>query len=93
MYDERTNLGQQVARDVRQFFKEKAFDTVIPRNIRLGEAPSHGLPVALYDAKSKGAEAYLALAREMLARDARKTGHAEGAGAGDADQATAKRDP
>jgi chromosome partitioning protein len=93
MYDERTNLGQQVARDVRQFFKEKTFDTVIPRNIRLGEAPSHGLPVALYDAKSKGAEAYLALAREMLARDARKTGHAAGAGAGDADHAAAKRDP
>jgi chromosome partitioning protein len=90
MYDERTNLGQQVARDVRQFFKEKTFDTVIPRNIRLGEAPSHGLPVVLYDAKSKGAEAYLALARELLARDARKSGHA--AGAGDADHAAAKRD-
>jgi chromosome partitioning protein len=93
MYDERTNLGQQVARDVRQFFKEKTFDTVIPRNVRLGEAPSHGLPVVLYDAKSKGAEAYLALAREMLARDARKAGHAAAAGAGDADHAAAKRDP
>jgi chromosome partitioning protein len=72
MYDERTNLGQQVARDVRQFFKEKTFDTVIPRNVRLGEAPSHGLPVALYDAKSRGSEAYLALARELLDRNARK---------------------
>ncbi len=68
MYDERTNLGQQVARDVRQFFKEKTFDTVIPRNVRLGEAPSHGLPVALYDVKSRGSEAYLALAREFLER-------------------------
>jgi len=70
MFDERTNLGQQVATDVREFFKEKVFRTVIPRNVRLGEAPSHGMPVILYDVKSRGAEAYLALAREMLARSA-----------------------
>jgi chromosome partitioning protein len=70
MYDDRTHLGQQVARDVRQFFKEKTFDTVIPRNIRLGEAPSHGIPVVLYDVKSRGSEAYLALAREFLERRA-----------------------
>ena len=68
MFDERTNLGQQVAGDVRQFFKEKVFRTVIPRNVRLGEAPSHGMPVILYDVKSRGAEAYLALAREVLER-------------------------
>ena len=68
MFDERTNLGQQVANDVRQFFKEKVYRTVIPRNVRLGEAPSHGMPVILYDVKSRGAEAYLALAREVLAR-------------------------
>ena len=68
MVDERTNLGQQVATDVRSFFKEKVFRTVIPRNVRLGEAPSHGMPVILYDVKSRGAEAYLALARELLAR-------------------------
>jgi chromosome partitioning protein len=66
MYDERTNLGQQVARDVREFFKEKVYRTVIPRNVRLGEAPSHGKPAILYDVKSRGAEAYLSLAREML---------------------------
>ena len=71
MYDERTNLGQQVSRDVRAFFKDKVFHTVIPRNVRLGEAPSHGMPVILYDVKSRGAEAYLALAREMLARNGR----------------------
>jgi chromosome partitioning protein len=71
MYDERTNLGQQVSRDVRTFFKDKVFHTVIPRNVRLGEAPSHGMPVILYDVKSRGAEAYLALAREMLARNGR----------------------
>jgi chromosome partitioning protein len=70
MFDERTNLGQQVAADVRQFFKEKVFRTVIPRNVRLGEAPSHGMPIILYDVKSRGSEAYLALAREMLERSA-----------------------
>ncbi len=68
MYDERTNLGQQVASDVRDFFQEKVFRTVIPRNVRLGEAPSHGMPVLLYDPKSRGAEAYTTLAREMLER-------------------------
>ena len=70
MYDERTNLGQQVSRDIREFFKDRVFDTVIPRNIRLGEAPSHGVPAILYDVKSRGAEAYLALAKELLAREA-----------------------
>jgi len=66
MFDERTNLGQQVATNVREFFKEKVFRTVIPRNVRLGEAPSHGMPAIAYDGKSRGAEAYLALAQEML---------------------------
>jgi chromosome partitioning protein len=70
MYDDRTNLGQLVARDVREFFKDKVFNTIIPRNVRLGEAPSHGIPAVLYDAKSRGAAAYVALAREMLARRA-----------------------
>ena len=68
MFDERTNLGQQVANDVRAFFKEKVFRTVIPRNVRLGEAPSHGMPAILYDPKSRGAEAYVALARELMER-------------------------
>ena len=68
MYDDRTNLGQLVGRDVREFFREKVFETVIPRNVRLGEAPSHGLPAVIYDAKSRGAAAYVALAREMIAR-------------------------
>ncbi|MBM3817710.1 MAG: ParA family protein [Acidimicrobiia bacterium] len=70
MYDDRTNLGQLVARDVREFFKEKVFNTIIPRNVRLGEAPSHGMPAVLYDAKSRGAAAYVALAKEMLERHA-----------------------
>ena len=76
MHDERTNLGQQVARDVREFFKEKVYRTVIPRNVRLGEAPSHGKPVILYDVKSRGAEAYLTLARELLATEHKE--HKEG---------------
>ena len=70
MYDDRTKLGHLVARDVREFFKEKVFNTIIPRNVRLGEAPSHGMPAVLYDAKSRGAAAYVALAQEMLARHA-----------------------
>jgi chromosome partitioning protein len=68
MYDERTNLGQQVAGEVREFFKEKVFQTVIPRNVKLAEAPSHGMPVTTYDPKSRGADAYNALAQEFLAR-------------------------
>jgi chromosome partitioning protein len=67
MYDDRTNLGQQVSANVRAFFGEKVYNTVIPRNVRLGEAPSHGKPVILYDPKSRGAESYQALAREVLA--------------------------
>jgi chromosome partitioning protein len=69
MYDERTNLGQQVARDIRAFFQDRVYGTVIPRNIRLGEAPSHGLPAVVYDARSRGAEAYIAFAREFLTRE------------------------
>jgi chromosome partitioning protein len=68
MSDERTNLGQQVARDVREFFKEKVYGTVIPRNVRLAEAPSHGMPVVTYDARSRGAEAYSAFAAEFRQR-------------------------
>jgi chromosome partitioning protein len=69
MYDDRTNLGQQVGGNIREFFGDKVYHTVIPRNVRLGEAPSHGLPVILYDARSRGAAAYIALAHEFLARD------------------------
>ena len=69
MYDDRTNLGQQVGANIREFFGDKVYQTVIPRNIRLGEAPSHGLPVILYDARSRGAAAYVALAHEFLRRD------------------------
>ena len=68
MFDERTNLARQVAEDIRRHFGDRVYRTVIPRSIRLGEAPSFGKPVLSYDVKSKGAEAYLALAREFLKR-------------------------
>jgi chromosome partitioning protein len=75
MYDDRTNLGQLVARDVREFFKEKVFNTIIPRNVRLGEAPSHGMPAVVYDSKSRGAAAYATLASELLARQEEREEH------------------
>lgn len=68
MLDARTNLGIQVAQEVRKVFKGKVYDTVVPRNVRLGEAPSHGLPIHLYDPRSLGAQSYQSLAREFLAR-------------------------
>lgn len=67
MFDIRNNLSHQVAEEVRNHFKEKVFQTVIPRNVRLSEAPSHGKPVLLYDIHSKGAESYLNLASEIMA--------------------------
>jgi chromosome partitioning protein len=69
MYDDRTNLSQQVNENLKGFFDDKLLKTSIPRNIRLAEAPSHGKPVALYDPKSRGAEAYRELALEILTRN------------------------
>jgi chromosome partitioning protein len=69
MYDDRTNLAQQVTENLRQFFKDKLLKTVIPRNVRLAEAPSYGKPVLLYDPKSRGAESYRELALELLQRN------------------------
>jgi len=66
MFDERTNLSNQVMADLKGFFGDKVLSTIIPRNIRLGEAPSHGRPILLYDVKSKGAEAYIRLAKEII---------------------------
>ena len=68
MYDERTNLAQQVATELKNFFAEKMCATTIPRNIRLAEAPSYGKPALLYDVRSRGAEAYIRLAKEIIAR-------------------------
>lgn len=69
MYDDRTNLSQQVTRNLQEFFGDKLLKTTVPRNVRLAEAPSHGKPVQLYDAKSRGAEAYNALAEELMRRN------------------------
>jgi len=77
MYDERTNLSNQVVSDLRDFLGAQVFTTIIPRNVRLAEAPSHGKPVVLYDIKSKGAESYLNLAREVI--DNVKKGTRQGA--------------
>ncbi len=66
MFDERTNLAQQVHADLKSFFGSKLFSTKIPRNVRLGEAPSHGRPILLYDIKSKGAVSYIRLAKEVI---------------------------
>ncbi|AJD93006.1 sporulation initiation inhibitor Soj [Jeotgalibacillus malaysiensis] len=66
MLDARTNLGIQVIAEVKKYFQDKVYRTIIPRNVRLSEAPSHGLPVILYDPKSKGAEVYLELAKEVI---------------------------
>jgi chromosome partitioning protein len=66
MFDERTNLSNQVMQDLKTFFGDQLFTTIIPRNIRLGEAPSHGRPIILYDIKSKGAESYIRLAKEII---------------------------
>ena len=67
MFDARNNLAHQVAEEVKRHFKDKVFQTIIPRNIRLSEAPSHGKPALLYDIRSKGAESYLNLAKEIMA--------------------------
>lgn len=76
MYDDRTNLSQQVTDTLREYFRERLFQTVIPRNIRLAEAPSHGKPVALYDPRSRGTEAYFELTGELLERNGMKLPHA-----------------
>jgi chromosome partitioning protein len=68
MFDDRTNLSQQVTAELKKFFGEKVFATTIPRNVRLAEAPSHGKPVILYDDKSRGAESYVNLAKEVIAK-------------------------
>ena len=68
MYDSRTNLSAQVVEEVKSHLEENIYRSIIPRNVRLSEAPSHGLPITLYDEKSKGAEAYIALAQEVINR-------------------------
>ena len=78
MYDERTNLSAAVASDLRDFYGAQVFETVIPRNVRLAEAPSYGKPITLYDVHSKGAEAYFQLAKEIIAHDTKGIGSGAG---------------
>ena len=74
MFDARTNLSEQVVVEVKKFFRNKVYSTIIPRSVRLGEAPSFGLPINQYDPKSVGAKAYEALARELVTKEARHGG-------------------
>ena len=74
MYDDRTTLSKQVAADLRSFFGSQVFESVIPRNVRLAEAPSHGMPVIFYDIHSKGAESYIQLAKEVIANAQKRLG-------------------
>ena len=72
MYDARTNLSNQVVKEVKKYFEDKVYKTVIPRNVRLSEAPSYGMPISLYDARSKGAKAYDKLTKEFLKNNAQQ---------------------
>jgi chromosome partitioning protein len=78
MYDERTTLSRQVAADLRSFFGAQVFTSVIPRNVRLAEAPSHGKPIMFYDISSRGAESYMQLAKEVVANDQKRAGTGPG---------------
>ncbi len=94
MYDDRTTLSKQVAADLRSFFGSQVFESVIPRNVRLAEAPSHGKPVIFYDIHSKGAESYIQLAKEVIANAEKRLGQGTrrtdpGAGAPAAESAAA----
>ena len=84
MYDDRTTLSRQVSADLRSFFGTQVFSTVIPRNVKLAEAPSHGKPIIFYDISSKGAESYIQLAKEVIANDQKRAGQ----GTGSADTGT-----
>jgi len=78
MFDERTNLSAAVASDLRDFYGQQVFETMIPRNVRLAEAPSYGKPITLYDVHSKGAEAYFQLAKEITAHGTKGIGTGAG---------------
>ena len=69
MLDNRTNLGLEVVEEIKSYFKERVYDTIIPRLVRLSEAPSHGKPILYYDPNSRGTEAYINLAKEVIDRN------------------------
>ena len=72
MFDIRTNLSNQVVREVNKYFENRVYKTVIPRNVRLSEAPSYGMPITVYDPRSKGARAYEKFAKELMKKNERK---------------------
>ncbi len=74
MYDSRTNFSMQVAEEVKKFFRTKVYSVVIPRNVRISEAPSHGLPVLVYDRGSRGSQTYIELAKEFIRRNRTASG-------------------
>jgi chromosome partitioning protein len=78
LYDERTNLTKQVAADLREFFGSQVFQTTIPRSVKLAEAPSHGKPILLYDPSSRGSDAYIQLAKEILSNDQKRSTQSAG---------------
>jgi len=82
MFDDRTNLTRQVAADLKEFFGDEVFRSIIPRSVRLAEAPSHGKPILVYDPRSRGAESYIRLAKEILENDQKLRPAAQGAGQG-----------
>ena len=69
MYDARTNLSNQVVKEVKKYFEDKVYKTVIPRNVRLSEAPSYGMPISIYDPKSKGAKSYDKFVKEFIKKN------------------------
>ncbi len=93
MYDERTTLSRQVAADLRSFFGAQVFTSVIPRNVRLAEAPSHGKPIMFYDISSRGAESYMQLAKEVVANDQKRAGTGPGSTNSGAGAATESAEP
>jgi chromosome partitioning protein len=93
MYDERTNLAQQVTQELKKFFADKLLDTTIPRNVRLAEAPSYGKPALLYDVRSRGAESYIRLAKELMERQQKSVTSTEAGAAASADSNTNSLEP
>jgi chromosome partitioning protein len=93
MYDERTNLAQQVTQELKKFFADKLLNTTIPRNVRLAEAPSYGKPALLYDVRSRGAESYIRLAKELMERQQNSVTSTEVGSAASADSNTNSLEP
>ena len=93
MYDERTNLAQQVTQELKKFFADKLLNTTIPRNVRLAEAPSYGKPALLYDVRSRGAESYIRLAKELMERQQKSATATEVGSAAASGSYTNSREP